>query len=107
MVRCTRWVPAMRSCRPQVSGGTGKCSRRRASTTRSMSDRTGRIVLWLGLLCGLGACREGPVVAASGPAEPAATGCLANGEGQLEASLRGALEADLAWTNEQMQCDGE
>jgi hypothetical protein len=72
-----------------------------------MSRRTGRIVLWLGVLCGLAACREGPVVAASGTAEPAATGCLASGEGQLEASLRGALEADLAWTNAQMKCDGE
>jgi hypothetical protein len=72
-----------------------------------MSNRAGHIALGLGLLCGLAACREGPVVAASGPAEPAATGCLANGEGQLQASLRGALEADLAWTNAQMQCDGE
>jgi hypothetical protein len=71
-----------------------------------MSSCAGRIAL-LGLLCGLAACREGPVAAAGEAAEPAPTGCLASGEGQLDASLRGALEADLAWSNAQMQCDGE
>lgn len=63
-------------------------------------------MLWLCLPGGLVACREGPAVAASQAAIPAA-GCLATGEGQLEASLRGALQADLAWRNADMQCDGE
>jgi hypothetical protein len=33
-------------------------------------------------------------------------GCLASGEGALEAQLRGALVADLQWSNAEMQCDG-
>lgn len=59
------------------------------------------------LVCSLAACGEGPVAAAAGDAIPAAPGCLASGDGQLQASLRGALEADLAWTNAQMECDGD
>lgn len=36
-------------------------------------------------------------------AEP---GCIAGGGGALHARLRGALTADLAWTNEMMLCEG-
>lgn len=40
------------------------------------------------------------------PAAVAAPGCLASGEGRLEAELRGAINADLDWGNAQMECDG-
>lgn len=40
-------------------------------------------------------------------AAPAAqAGCIAGGGGALQAQLRGALTADLAWTNEVMLCEG-
>jgi hypothetical protein len=45
----------------------------------------------------------------SPPASPStstAAGCLTTGDGALRAQLRGALDADLAWSNAQMQCDG-
>jgi hypothetical protein len=57
------------------------------------------------------ACMQNPLPAAT-PAPPAAAdaalpaGCLATGDGRLEATLRGALEADLQWSNAQMECDG-
>lgn len=38
---------------------------------------------------------------------PAATGCLMDGSGSLQASLRGALETDLDWRDTQMTCDGD
>jgi hypothetical protein len=50
------------------------------------------------------ACAPKPV-----PQEPeaaAATGCLAAGDGRLEAQLRGAIQADIDWNNAQMECDG-
>jgi hypothetical protein len=60
-------------------------------------------------LCALAAvtsaCAEDPAHDAGAPA-PTAPGCLATGDGQLEAALRGALVADLSWNNSQMQCDG-
>src|SRR5262245_53846694 len=34
------------------------------------------------------------------------TGCIAGGGGFLHAQLRGALVADLDWSNADMQCDG-
>jgi hypothetical protein len=33
-------------------------------------------------------------------------GCLVAGDGNLQAQLRGALVADVAWRNDQMQCEG-
>jgi hypothetical protein len=48
------------------------------------------------------ACAEDPAQDVSLPA----SGCLATGDGLLEAALRGALVADLSWSNSQMQCDG-
>ena len=35
-----------------------------------------------------------------------AGGCFAGGDGYLRAQLRGALVADLNWSNADMQCDG-
>jgi hypothetical protein len=43
---------------------------------------------------------------AVGAAKPAAGGCIASGGGFLQAQLRGALTADLNWSNEGMQCEG-
>jgi hypothetical protein len=63
--------------------------------------RAGAIAL--GLAC-LAACAQKPV-----PAEPvasAAAGCLAAGDGRLQAQLRGAIVADIDWNNAQMECDG-
>ncbi len=54
----------------------------------------------------LAACARG--TAPSTGVEPAAAaGCLGGGDGKLEADLRGALVADLAWRDAQMQCDGD
>lgn len=63
------------------------------------------------LCCVVAACaRKAPVdESAVGGANhtAAAAGCLPGGEGRLEASLRGAIDADLAWRDAQMQCDGD
>lgn len=50
------------------------------------------------------ACARKPVPEV--PAAMRATGCLATGEGRLEAELRGAINADIDWNNAQMECDG-
>jgi hypothetical protein len=54
-----------------------------------------------------GACAQSPPDIAAAAAPPAlAAGCLAAGDGNLQARLRGALVADLDWRNAQMQCEG-
>ncbi len=53
-----------------------------------------------------GACAENPRDKTASAAPAAQTGCLATGDGSLQAELRGALVADLAWQNAQMQCEG-
>jgi hypothetical protein len=45
-------------------------------------------------------------VAAAGDAAPATTSCLAAGDGAMQARVRGAIEADVNWTNAQMSCEG-
>jgi hypothetical protein len=55
-------------------------------------------------LASLVACVQKP--APPEPAMVAAPGCLASGEGHLEAQLRGAIQADVDWNNVQMECDG-
>jgi hypothetical protein len=58
-------------------------------------------------LLGLAACSGDTVTPAVVAAETAvAGGCMAGGEGRMEASVRGALEADINWSNAQMVCDG-
>lgn len=42
----------------------------------------------------------------AGAAAQAGAGCIAGGGGFLRARLRGALTADLDWSNERMQCEG-
>ncbi|HXC58133.1 MAG TPA: hypothetical protein VN645_02390 [Steroidobacteraceae bacterium] len=39
-------------------------------------------------------------------ARPASGGCISSGGGFLQARLRGALTAELSWSNERMQCEG-
>lgn len=39
-------------------------------------------------------------------AGPAATGCLASGDGYLRARVRGALDLDIDWRNAQIECTG-
>jgi len=49
------------------------------------------------------------IVMATPPAKPAAessAGCFAAGGGYLRARMRGALDLDLNWKNEDMQCEG-
>lgn len=36
----------------------------------------------------------------------ATRGCLAAGDGKFEAAIRGAFDADIRWTDAQMECDG-
>jgi hypothetical protein len=40
------------------------------------------------------------------PVTPAASGCVATGDGSLQAQLRGAVTADIHWSNHQMECAG-
>lgn len=67
-----------------------------------MNSRAASVALLASLLAG---CKDVPQQAAADATAPA--GCLAEGAGKLEAALRGALEADLAWDNAQMECDGD
>jgi hypothetical protein len=64
-----------------------------------------RILAAACFLAGTAACAPDPpeTVAASAPGT---AGCLAGGDGSLEARLRGALVADLQWQNAEMKCDG-
>ncbi|MEO6186778.1 MAG: hypothetical protein ABIP38_01410 [Steroidobacteraceae bacterium] len=69
-----------------------------------------RLLAALVLALATGACAQSPpdaarAVAAATQSTPAA-GCLAAGDGNLQARVRGALVADLDWGNAQMQCEG-
>lgn len=56
------------------------------------------------IVCG---CAQGkPEVTLPAAVPPASGGCLSAGDGALQADLRGALDADLVWHNNQMQCEG-
>jgi hypothetical protein len=65
-----------------------------------------RVLSTLFLALAAGACAQSSPEAPATAALPALAGCLATGEGSLQAELRGALVADLAWQNGQMQCEG-
>lgn len=65
-----------------------------------------RLLAVLVLALGTGACAKSPPGVAAAAAAPSAVGCLAAGDGHLQARLRGALVADLDWPNAQMQCEG-
>lgn len=58
-------------------------------------------------VCALFAIACVPLEAAAPPsnATPAA-GCLASGNGYLRARIRGALNLDLDWRNDDLQCEG-
>ncbi len=63
-----------------------------------------RSVVGLLALLAATACAKDPLPIAS--AAEGASGCLAAGDGNLKAEVRGAVVADLDWRNAQMQCDG-
>jgi len=44
--------------------------------------------------------------AAAEDAAAAATGCLASGDGYLRARVRGSLDLDINWRNDEMECSG-
>ncbi len=52
------------------------------------------------------ACADHPAGNTAAADSITQAGCLSTGDGSLEAQLRGALVADLAWQNNQMQCEG-
>jgi hypothetical protein len=70
----------------------------------------GPLALCLALLMGCGARvpaeAANPEPAANPPAAGAATPCLPAGSAYLRASLRGAINADLDWTDAQISCAG-
>jgi hypothetical protein len=62
----------------------------------------------LALVCialGTSTCAQDAADPALTPANQTA-GCITSGDGSLEAAVRGALIADLDWSNAEMQCDG-
>jgi hypothetical protein len=59
------------------------------------------------LLCAALALAMAVAVAIAADAAPAAANsCLAAGDGALQARVRGAIDADIHWTNAQMTCEG-
>jgi len=44
--------------------------------------------------------------AAPAPAPAAAHGCLATGNGYLRATIRGAMNLDINWSNGELECEG-
>jgi hypothetical protein len=60
--------------------------------------------------CAGGGDQETPAAAAAGADGPGASGsaggCIAGGGGFLQAQLRGAITADVAWSNPGMRCEG-
>jgi hypothetical protein len=59
------------------------------------------------VLFGAAACTQSPAPSTDSAPPLASAGCLPGGKGQLEAELRGAMEADLQWSDAQMVCDGD
>lgn len=59
-----------------------------------------------------GACAPACTAADTAPppaavaAGAAATGCLASGDGYLRARVRGSLDLDINWRNDEMECTG-
>lgn len=63
-----------------------------------------RVLVTLFLAVGTGACAQDP--GAMPTPQAARSGCLESGDGALQAELRGAMQVDLAWRNDQMECEG-
>jgi len=70
-----------------------------------LQSRPCRVLAAAGFLLGTAACAQDPADAAA-PSSTQAVGCLPGGDGSFEAEVRGALTADLKWSNAEMQCDG-
>ena len=51
-------------------------------------------------------CAAAAVAVAADAPPAAATSCLAAGDGALQARVRGAIDADVNWSNAQMSCEG-
>jgi hypothetical protein len=61
----------------------------------------------LSLLCAALAIPVAVTVAFAGDAAPAKPAtCLAAGDGAMQARVRGAIDADIKWTNTQLTCEG-
>jgi hypothetical protein len=58
----------------------------------------------LAMVC-LGCAADQPD-AGGKPVLASTASCLATGDGELRAELRGNIDADLLWNNSEMQCDG-
>lgn len=74
-----------------------------------MSEAALRAQCLLLIAGAIGGCAQKPATAPAA-AEPVAvvqSGCLPDGSGNLKATVRGALEAQLDWSNAQMECDGD
>lgn len=54
----------------------------------------------------IAACSQVAPPVPGAAASPATSGCMAGSEGRLQAEVRGALRADIDWTNDEMECDG-
>jgi hypothetical protein len=67
---------------------------------------TRRVLTAFLIALGAGACAQSQPEVDAVEATAQVAGCLEAGDGTLQADLRGALEADLSWSNAQMQCEG-
>jgi hypothetical protein len=67
---------------------------------------SGRFLAAACLLLVTSACAPDPDRADANGSAALAAGCLPGGDGNFEADIRGALTADLRWSNADMQCDG-
>jgi len=74
-----------------------------------MNDTGRRARRLLLIACAVTGCAQEPATApaAAEAVAVAQSGCLPDGSGRLKATLRGALEAQLDWTNARMECDGD
>jgi hypothetical protein len=60
----------------------------------------------LGLAVGAGAVRATDTGTETHAAQSAPRGCLPSGNGYLHARIRGALNLDLDWDNDEIECEG-
>lgn len=66
----------------------------------------GTALLAFAALASIGCARENPLPPPNGATSAPLQGCLDSGDGYLRARLRGAMDMDLAWRNDEMECTG-